>query len=386
MGKELNLNGGKSISSLTASGGRLLGRYEQATGRDPMEDQSLYLVWLTALATKSAKSPSTFKKYLLKSDYAFQFRYGLRFEFAQKNIPEREAIAIMQEIIKKNAWPKHPFITAPTKDEITRRLSIVAQAKASPRYKNLNEQRRHREWSEDDYNLLKHKLETGKSGALDSIILMMLECTSWYGLRPIEWLDAKLKKENGQLRLVVRNAKQQSERQQEGMFAAKNPKEFREIIISKLPEHAEKVATLENLINQLELMRSKITNTYLVDDEMNKRLDSLQKKLSYVNTKTFGNSEEDKSRRISMYDMRHVFSMNAKQHSFAQKEVAAMMGHSRSSSTQKFYRGAKTRKRFPKESFTCFPDEKTLNDVVDDATNKYDYVLQNFVTNFAPKM
>lgn len=387
--KIMNSKNYKSLSSEVGFGLAMIGNFELTTSKDAVQDQDMLLLWMTSNITMSDLSKNSFAKY--NKRLAQSLRFFEDTDYVHEGAKQLDVLMLMHDLVSKNAWPLHPIYPAPTIEQIEHRINkITDKVDREDRYKNGRDWRR----IEQNIDHIKDALLSQKNKRFnrnDLFLLKLLDCISWYGLRPVEWLSARLEeRENNQLVLIVKNAKLQSENQQKNSFGAINPKEFRELIISTESEHKDKVVVLKQLLDAIAKVRSEvedniddISDYYVeINSKINKRmlvkLSNLTKRLSVVNTIVFA---EERERRISLYDMRHVFSMRSKQHGFSQQEVAAMMGHSRSSSTQNLYPAAKTRKRLDKSKFTCWPEPNSTTGVVDDANSKYDKIRQKYIWN-----
>lgn len=385
----MNSKNYKSLSSEVGFGLAMIGNFELTTSKDAVQDQDMLLLWMTSNITMSDLSKNSFAKY--NKRLAQSLRFFEDTDYVHEGAKQLDVLMLMHDLVSKNAWPLHPIYPAPTIEQIEHRIN-----KITDKVDREDHDKKGHDWRRIEQGLehIKDALSAQKSkrfNSNDMIILKLLDCISWYGLRPVEWLSAKLeKRENNQLVLIVKNAKQQSENQQKNSFGAINPKEFRELIISTESQHKDKVVVLKQLLDAIAKIRIEvedniddISDYYVdinskIDKRMLVKLSNLTKRLSVVNTLVF---PYEKDRRISLYDMRHIFSMRSKQHGFAQQEIATMMGHSRTSSTQNLYCSAKTKQRFDKSKFTCWPEPNSTTGVVDDASSKYDKIRQKYICN-----
>lgn len=137
------------------------------------------------------------------------------------------------------------------------------------------------------------------------LALIWLKVNSLVGLRPIEWRDAVLSEHEGQINLVVHNAKNTNGR---------SNGDLRHINLSNL--EAEKLKSIR--------FQLKIAHSHNSSDESWKfYYDGIRKTLHRLTRKTF----KIQRNYPTLYTSRHQFAANAKSVGMTKAEVAALMGH-----------------------------------------------------------
>lgn len=132
-----------------------------------------------------------------------------------------------------------------------------------------------------------------------------LTVNSLVGLRPIEWRDAVLSEHEGQINLVVHNAKNTNGRANG---------DLRHINLSNL-----KAEELKSIRVQLKIAQSHNSS----DESWKFYYDGIRKTLHRLTRKTFKNQRKYPT----LYTSRHQFAANAKSVGMTKAEVAALMGH-----------------------------------------------------------
>ena len=178
-----------------------------------------------------------------------------------------------------------------------------------------------------DLKLLGHELLSSKNkwGKLSYIWLYSGVLT---GLRPIEWTNAYIEKEDDTISLIVKNAKNTNNR---------SHGEFRTINLDHLTEKQ------LNIVKQHLDASSKIKEQ---DDLWKQYYNGCSNLIRYHSRKIWKN----KNRYPTLYSSRHQFSANLKASGCSKLEVATLMGHASDLTAQSHY-GKKihgTRGRKPK--------------------------------------
>jgi hypothetical protein len=125
------------------------------------------------------------------------------------------------------------------------------------------------------------------------------------GLRPIEWKQATLREHEGDIELVINNAKNTNGRANG---------DVRHINLSNLTE-----SELRLVRNQLDASSKNNSSDYIWNDYYN----GIRKTLHRLARATFKNQRKYPT----LYSSRHQFCANAKSVGMTKTEVAALMGH-----------------------------------------------------------
>lgn len=124
------------------------------------------------------------------------------------------------------------------------------------------------------------------------------------GLRPIEWAESEIIKDNERVKLIVKNAKNSNGR---------THGDKRTVEITALSD-VEK----EHIYKMVE-----IAQEYHQKGEY----EELQKGCSNLLANTYSKMFPKRQEKLSLYSLRHQFSANAKMSGYSLEEIAALMGH-----------------------------------------------------------
>lgn len=153
-----------------------------------------------------------------------------------------------------------------------------------------------------------------KPGKWHKPLLDWLVCGCLTGLRPQEWVEARIGEVEGEKALVVKNAKSTNGR-------SHGP--TRTLLLSALS--TEEIQTLRNHIERVK--------TWAGMTQFDDFYSGCSLTLYYVSRKLWPRRQKH----VTLYSCRHQFSANAKASGFSTAEVAAMMGHRVDTTATKHY-------------------------------------------------
>ena len=195
---------------------------------------------------------------------------------------------------------------------------------------------------EDAVKMRLEGFSKGKSVA-SQIAGSIIFCSLFTGLRPVEWLNAKLIGD----RLVVKNAKFSKGRS----FA-----ETRTI-------HIDKSKTPKGLLDNIKWLLDRIKEknwSGLSEAEERKIVKSLAERVKYINDKCFESDKGKKSLSYTLYTARHQFCANAKAAGLSKVEIAALMGHRSMNTAGEHY----ARKKHGRANELCVEPDPVCIDLV----------------------
>lgn len=158
---------------------------------------------------------------------------------------------------------------------------------------------------------IEHLEQIALEGSSEMIVwaLALIKAGIAFGLRPIEWADARFTQhENGSLVLKVRNAK---------YSAVRSHGEYRHLVVVKPDIIRKEIEIAQWIISQ-------IKNKGWSRDQWRQNLKTIRQALNRI---IHEHPKKFSKPRLTLYSARHQFGANAKSANLSLYEIAAMMGH-----------------------------------------------------------